>query len=412
MSTDRPANSRSEQEFDQQILRVAILLNDEFSQTQAAWLLGRLCNEIQHRFRLAWIRYRDSEPERTTRIWSDLRRLAQEATADTALTGSIQQTKTQWESCFKSEWHSDAIYDADCVLRRHLFDGEQLPYAMSEINFIINSVQYPEDFLGELCTRIRSQLSTELDSAFQLGLLADQIIHPPLSDRSLRVDENPVEGTDHNPEEQLENEQTASPFLESSENEFADVSIGNRLHIREIWPHDELIRDIQHCLAQYCRIVDTEFPQFASRWTPNTSKSTILDELETLICDIELDDGETHEHPIVDRLTRRGQRVCRSLSLSVDVVRGDVTRLGSPMPVHLPPRLSRLLVHFLNSHAEQFPARWIGEHWQHFSPRTNGISSGSVYAQINRINEILGVFDLCLDAEANGYVLRDLRSRT
>jgi len=416
MSTDRPANSQDEQRFDRQTLRVAIKPTDEFSPIQAAWLLGRLCNETRHRFQFAWIQFRDNEPERTAQFWSDIRRLAQEVTNHTAqseVANFIQRTRASWECSFTSEWHSEELYSANCELRLNLAHGTLLPNPVNEITLIVQTVTCPTRLLSDFCADIGRHLSREFNSAFQLGNLADQIIHPPISERSVRVGQSPGEETANSTEVvPVDNERAPLPFSMNCCDNTTQPSIESRLNISERWPDYELLRDIQHSLAHYCRLIRIEYPWFASQWTVNTSKATILDDLQALTSDGELDDGDSGDQPTVTRLTRRGQNQCRSLSLSIDLNRGNVDRTGHPTPIPFPPRLLRLLVHFLNRHGEPFTAQWIGENWRFFSPRTQPIPRDSVYSQINRINDLLSAIDLCLAAESNGYVLRDLRSST
>lgn len=417
MSTDGSNERLHRVEDDRRSLRVEILPTDEQTALQAAWLLGRLCNEMKFRFQSAWILFRDHEPIRTVTIWADLPVLVERTLIDVnaawSVTETLRNTRTSWEQAFQSEWHSEELENANRTLRGYLMDGESLPNAVGEIDFVQFVSRYPADLWDEFSSRFMAASPEELRVTFQLGQIADQLIHPPFNPRAIHIDrDEPSLGTVASRATDANGDRASAHWNQST------LSISNwALRVPQqrsgVWPDAEWHRALHHAWARYCHLTLQEVTPLPTTWSPATTAAAILDRLEMDIHDTELEERRVVESdgegPIVDALSSRGERVRRRLQLTVDMTGRTVSRMELESPVPLPPRLFRLFIYFLNQGDVQTTASWIGENWMLFSPRGNAISVDSVYAAIHQLDSSLEHLGLEARLVTTGYRLQEVR---
>lgn len=391
-------DSRSEVERDREALRVEVTPQRDRTQIEAAWLIGRLCNELRFRCQGSWLAFSDREPTRTARIWADLSLLASDALPlgdvdEVAV--ELQDFRNLWDRSFRCEAHSEEL-DRDLEdFREHFDNGADLPHGMMSVDFISRAAKIPADIVSRLHTRLLHNLSESLRWACRLGCQADQIIHPPCNRRAVRI--LPIETTefDHWP-------------LASDPRPDGD-SVW-RLDVLESWPDDEWEQQIVYEHARLFRSLGIERAPL-TRELRIASSADILDELLTHVHDAELLGETDAQHEALEtasaRLTRRGERICRRLALTIDLQRREVTRTGSVSI--LAPRLFRLLLHFLNRPEENTTTQWLAENWNRFSPRSQTCRPESVQAAIGALNTELRELQVRIISRSNSYILNDLR---
>jgi hypothetical protein len=391
---------RSEIESDREALRVELAPQRERTQLEAAWLIGRLCNELRFQCQDAWLAFRDREPTRTARIWADLSLLVNDALPlgdVNAVTVELQDIRNLWDRRFQSEDHSEELGHDNEVLREHFDNGVDLPHGILSVDFISRAATVPAEIVSFLHTMLPRNFSEPLHWAFRLGCQADQVIHPPCNRRAVRI---------------RHIESTESPQWQLASGPRPVWVIDRQWDVLESWPDAEWEQQVVYEHARLLCSLGIE-PAPLTRELRRVSSAEILDELSIHIHDAELLSETDAQQEVPDTtlagFTRRGERTCRSLELTIDRQRNEVTRTGIGSVSTLAPRLLRLLLHFLNRPDENTTTQWLAENWNRFSPRSQTCRLPSVHAAIGSLNTELQELLVEITSESSGYILSDLR---
>lgn len=394
MSAGWSESSLEEWEQDRQDLRAELLPHTQITSLRAAWLLGRFLNELRFHLEVTWILSRDNEPIRTTQLWTDSAVLIQRllnGRGDGAIV-EFERARSNWERLFKSEWHSEEIAAANECLLRHLRHGEQLPDGDSEVDYLARVCRTPTESTRQMCEGIAAALPAAYRSAFRLGQIADQLIHPPLNSRIVRIG-RPMAG--------------GSSWLGTSLNV---PSSGERALIPPNqltlpWPNSDWLRSCTHHHADFCRQLEDRQISRPLNWADGAPLSRILDDLTACVPDAESDSIEA-----ATGLTRQGQQLLQRLRLTLDHSTKEVNSEYVQVPTRLSPRLYRLFLHFLNSGEECTPTRWIGENWSLFCPGSSTLSDASVHTSISQLNNLLNGHQVSISSDGGYKLIRTGRT--
>ena len=188
MSADFPYADLTSLEEDRATLRVEIT-RAQVDPLEAAWLLGRVLNELQFRLKLAWICFDIGDPAWIQAAWSDINYLVEQLDEEfslvTTIRDGVEDSRSGWESAFQSEWHSEAIEDAIEMYGRRGIEGGGYPNHLSYMQFLDEISSLPDQIVTPLIQQLKASLPPDKRKALELGQLADQLIHPPLWERIL-----------------------------------------------------------------------------------------------------------------------------------------------------------------------------------------------------------------------------------
>ncbi len=387
MSTDPPDSTLRELENDREALRVDINPASNVKPIEGAWFLGRLCNEQRFRLQTAWIMCRDSEPQQTLQVWADMgglvARIVDDPEAVSQLREAIDRARTNWEGGFGSEWHSEQLVDANEEIRRYRFGCETLPINFQEVDYLAHISSYVVEIFRTLHHQLIRGFAETSHRAFELGQVADQLIHPPLNNRVFQDWREPPSASGW------------QGFLVSG-TEDLDLGAESRRwyvqlpnQLRDPWPNTEWLRGAEHIHAMFCQCTNQQVTRLSARWTAPPPVSQMLDYFQNCIYDAEPDGTpESNDEANVSSLTKSGVRAARQLNLALNFKTRHIRTIGNPASSGLAPRLFRLLVYFLNRHPDPTPTETLRANWSLISPtRESSISAGSVHAAINQMND-------------------------
>jgi len=393
---DRSIESRTQ---DQLAMRVEIQPEQEFNALYAAWLYGRLTNELRWRLQVAWIRGHDEEPSRTGLILADIHGLQRELESIdgglATLARAIEILENCWLYHFRSESHDEEILEAESELASYHNHGSELPPS-GEIGLLVSVARHTTGWLDSFIDSNDRNLLGSSKAAFWLGLVADGMIHPPLNHRGLRVPRFFQEIPPNYP-----------IFSRDTPREVSHVRLGDLLAISEGWPDVVHLRDLQHRLASFCRLAEIEYPDEATDWNSETSIEGILGTIDHIVRGIDVRIDQTNEEISCEELNRRGRRFSQELGLEFNTREGSIRR-GRLPTARLPPREMRLLVFFLNCE-NSTPSQWLAENWSRFSPRRNNVQLSTVHQAISGLNRSIESLELLIDRDETGYFVRDTR---
>ena len=281
MSSDFSDQALRDLVRDRNALRIEVIPSAEITPIQAAWMMGRLCNELHFRLQRAWLFFPVDEPERTRQIWVDLAaliaRIVDDFQAVSQTRTTIDRVRANWDSCNQSEWHSDENFQAIVTLGLYLDKGEPLPDGFGEVDYLADLSTRAATTVNELELHFRKVLSEPERLAFQLGRIADQLIHPLLSSRVFRI-----QGTLDTPV-QLSGSWDCGDTSSGIRNErhWRDLRLPDQLRVP--WPDSEWLREIEHIYARFCRCADQQATGLVASWTPATPAAHMLDALDNCI---------------------------------------------------------------------------------------------------------------------------------
>lgn len=428
-------------EDDRDALRVEITPGRYVTASKAAWLLGRLCNEQRFRFQSAWIECRDSEPARTLEVWVDMRELVAQVQDNSEavfqLTGAIDAARTSWESGFDSEWHNEEVVEANEMVRRYRFEHSDLPHNLQEVDYLDHISSNAVTILKHLHHRLFQHFAEPLQRAFELGQIADQLIHPNLNSHIFRFECDPSpaieqRGSSASAAGSLNVPATEQPGSSASDtgslnfpaphwnvgtvDSYARTNDAHRYlrlpnQLSGPWPNAEWLREAQHKYASFCQCTNQRVTRAGAHWTSEIPISDRLDFLEACIDAAEPDDRvESNVNASANSLTKRGERSARSLGLTLNSSRMEI-QTADTIASRLPPQGFRLLVYFLNRYPDTTSTTTLCENWSLVSPqRKSIISANSVHAAISQLNSALERTGLRIISE-NGYRISCNNSR-
>ncbi|MCA9120192.1 MAG: hypothetical protein H6822_24075 [Planctomycetaceae bacterium] len=383
-------------EGDREALRVEFDPRGSRTQLEAAWLIGRLCNELRFRCQDAWLSFVDREPIRTAETWANLSLLVSDAlpldNVD-AMLREIQELRNIWDRRFRCEDHSEELGRDNDSLKLHLYAGIDLPQGLTTIEFLIQATSIPTEIADSLHTMFLRGFPAVLSLTCQLGYLADQVIHPPYNLRAVQLRRNaPIESE-----------------LWTATSEASPVWIIDRqLEPNASWPDAEWETQIIHVHTRLFRSLGLSPPSLPARMSRATS-ADILDEFLTHIQDADVQDTVDAQPEVAEsnssRLSRRGERKCRQLGITIDSQRMVVTR--AYCDADLAPRLFRLFLFFLNRPEEAVTTHWLAENWILFSQNSPTCRPASVHSAIGALNSELAELQVEIRSEGAGYILDD-----
>ena len=388
MSTDRPEQSLGPLEPDRLTLRVRVRPYTKSSPIQAAWDLGRICNEMRFRFQTAWIRYSDDDPPRTIQLWTDaaalIRRIMGVQKLDAIET--LERARRTWEQTFGNMWHCEDILEAEMCLKRYLHENEPLPVGANEIDFLMSICQHITKNMKQLGIDLLTAFPPSIRSAFCLGQIADELIHPPLCSRVVRVVR--ATGTFRGWQESLAIRAHTQERVLLAPNQ-----------ITQPWPDANWRRAVAHQHAEFCDSTGAEKDPNIFGWNDETALIRILDDLAACVDDIDVSTNQA------STLTRRGLRNSRELGLTLDVSGKRLRSARCGTEAKLAPRLCSLLIHYLNRGDVPTPAQWLSKNWGLFVPNRPTLEVDSVRTTISQLNELLKNHGVTISPGEGGYTI-------
>ena len=410
MSTDReiPAEDPVDHiETDREELRVEVRPTDSRTPTYAAWLLGRLCNEMRFRCEIAWLLHNDSDPNRTTETWVAMSALVQEifpsreAASDALF--FVDRAMGAWEQSFTSEWHAEAITGARQLLRNVRVNGGDLPSNQSEVEYLANVASSVTRTFDSLYSELVSSLPQLAAEACSLGYIADQLIHPPFHQRAVgfRPHSAVIEVSRGNGRRRR-NRWRMFPEVEQP------VDLRLPRQEPERWPDSQWRLQIQFALGNFCREsgVDSTMPD--SDWQPQTPPGDILDALQAVVTSPTATSTDRLTGVV---LTTVGRQYAQTFQLTINQNRRTITGNEQSRSTRLSERRWRLFVHLLNQQSQPVSADWLRQNWQLFSPtHKKEITLPTVYSAISDLNSVLTDCGVKVHMDQGGYVIKEIES--